>query len=167
MKTPRRPPIDPITVLLRGPSQDAYLAKVIPNLPHDPERPLQVLIREEPRKRKLSLNDLMWAGPLHDIAVQGWYRNRQWSADDWHEGFKAMFLPDPDSSNFNPAHVTEPETYRKWDINPITGDRRCVGSTTQLTDEGMREYLLQMEAWAANELMVTFTTNETPLGRTA
>ena len=32
---------------------------------------------------------------------------------------------------------------------------------------GMREYLIQMEAWAANELMVTFTTNETPLGRTA
>ena len=166
MKT-KRDKISIPPVLLRSQKQLQYLFKVLPNLPLDEEHPVEVIIREQVKKRKASLNDLMWAGPLHDIAVQGWYRNRQWTEDDWHEGFKAMFLPDPDRADFNPNHVTDPETYRKWDINPITGDRRCVGSTTQLTDEGMREYLLQMEAWAANELMVTFTTKEAPLGRTA
>ena len=164
MKTPRRPPIDPITVLLRGTSQDAYLAKVIPNLPHDPERPLQVLIREEPRKRKLSLNDAMWAGPLRDIAKQAWHNGRQYSAEEWHEGFKALFLPDPDDPEFDPSHVVDPDAYRKWSINPVTGSRMCVGSTTQLTDAGMHVYLVRMEAFAAETFLVEFTTHEEPQG---
>ena len=142
--------------------QVGYLLKVIPNLPLDPDFPLEVLIREVPKKRKLSLNDAMWAGPLRDIAKQAWHNGRQYSADEWHEGFKAMFLPDPDASSFDPLHVVKPENYRKWSVNPVTGDRMLVGSTTQLTDPGMRVYLLEMEAWAATEKGVQFTTPGEP-----
>lgn len=156
----RRPPIQPISVLLRGPAQVSYLAKVLPELPLDPDRPLQVLIREEPRKRKLDANAAYWAGPMADIAAQAWHNGRQYSAEEWHEGMKALFLPDPDAPDFDPSHVVDPEAYRKWSVNPVTGVRMCVGSTTQLTDKGMHIYRLQVEAFAAQTFGVEFTTRE-------
>ena len=163
----KRPKIEIPPVLLRGPAQLAYLLKTIPNLPLDPEHPVEVVMREQVKKRKQSMNDAMWAGPLVDIARQAIHLGRQYSAEEWHEGFKAMLLPDPDISGFNPEHVTHPETYRKWSTNPITGTRMCVGSTTQLTDAGMRVYLLEMEAFAAQEFEVRFTTRDEPTGRVA
>ena len=153
----KRPKVEPISILLRTSAQVAYALKTIPNLPLDPIRPLQVLIREEPRKRKQDANASYWAGPLSDIARQAWHNGRQYAAEEWHEGFKAMFLPDPDAPDFDPSHVTDPEDYRKWSINPVTGARMCMGSTTQLTDPGMHCFRLQVEAFAAEQFFVEFT----------
>ncbi|GEM_PF-731466 len=137
--------------------------KFILNLPVDYEHPIEVLVREQPKKRKLTLNQAMWAGPLADIERDGWFRERQFSAEVWHEHFKELFLPDDTSPDFDPSHAVD--GYRKWDVNPWKDTRVLVGSTTQLTDKGMRHYLLQIEAEAATEYGVTFTTPE-PTGRT-
>lgn len=138
----------------------------IDNLPIDPEHPVEILVREEVKKRKLTLNALMWAGPLADIERDGWVQGRQFRAEVWHEHFKELFLPDEMAPDFDPTHVLD--GYRKWDIDPWKGTRVLVGSTTQLTDKGMREYLLKMEAEAATEYGVTFTDQSLePTGRSA
>jgi hypothetical protein len=130
----------------------------IDNLPIDPNQPIEVLIREQVKKRKLTLNAAMWAGPLADIERDGWVQGRQFRAEIWHEHFKELFLPDENAPDFDRSHVLD--GYQKWDVNPWSGNRVLVGSTTQLTDKGMREYLLKMEAEAATEYGVTFTEPE-------
>jgi hypothetical protein len=102
----------------------------------------------------------MWAGPLKDIERDAWFRGRQYRAEIWHEHFKEVFLPDETDPDFDPSHVVD--GYRKWDMNPWNGNRQLVGSTTQLTDKGMRIYLLQIEAEAATEYGVTFTSPVEP-----
>ena len=149
-------------IYLRSRVQVDYLLRLLPNLPLDPERPVEVLIQEHKAKRKPSLNALMWAGPLRDIAEQAWICGRQYSAEVWHEHFKEAYLPDPDAPGFDPEHVVE--GYRTWDIDPWKGNRVLVGSTTQLTDKGMRVYLEQVEAEAATEYGVQFTTREEWMG---
>jgi hypothetical protein len=162
---PKREPFKEFTVRLLGPKQDAYLAEIIPQAPHDPERPLQVVIREEPKKRKKSMNDAYWAGPMRDIERDAWNNGRQYIAAEWHEGFKEIFLPDPDAPDFDPSHVVNPETYRKWSINPVTGKRTVVGSTTHLTDKGMGIFWTQVEAFMSQApFYVQFTTRDEPRG---
>lgn len=119
------------------------------NAPMDPFRPLQVLIREEPKKRKQDQNALMFAGPLRDISEQAWLDGKQFSVETWHEYFKRQLLPE--------VYDTELclESYRKWDIDP-GGDRVLVGSTTLLTVKGMAQYIEQIHAFGA-ELGVQFS----------
>ena len=64
------------------------LGALIENLPVDAARPLEVVIREEKRKRTLDQNSLYWSGPLRDIAEQAWVQGRQYSAEVFHEHFK-------------------------------------------------------------------------------
>lgn len=156
MKPEKRQKVKIDPVYLRTRAQVDYLFKILPNLPLDPINPVEVIIREQVKKRKLSMNAAMWAGPLKDIEEKGWYQGRQYCAEVWHEHFKEAFLPDENDPDFDPSHVVEPESYRKWDFNPWNGNRVLVGSTTQLTDPGMRFYLLQMEAEAASEYGVSF-----------
>ena len=118
--------------------------------------PAQDSGKPKAKKRKLSLNAAMWAGPLRDIERDAWFRGRQYRAEIWHEHFKEAFLPDESDFDFDPSHVLD--GYRKWDVSPWNGSRVLVGSTTQLTDAGMRIYLLKIEAEAATEYGVTFTT---------
>ena len=152
----RRQKVETRSILLRSQVQVEYLIAQARNLPLDPETPVEILIREQIKKRKLTINAAMWAGPLREIEAQAWFRGRQYSAEVWHEHFKEVFLPDPDATDFDASHVLD--GYRKWDINPWTGNRQLVGSTTQLTDKGMRVYLLQLEAEAATEYGVCFST---------
>jgi hypothetical protein len=160
-----------LRVYLRDRRQDEYLAKTVPQLPHDPENPLEIIIREKPRKRKLDANAAYWAGPIADIERQVWHQGRQYPGEEWHEGFKALFLPDENDpwvqpgqdwepGLFDPSHVVDPDTYQKWTINPITGNRTVKGSTTQLTDPGMHAFRVQVEAFASQTFGVEFTTRE-------
>lgn len=151
-------------ILLRTETQRHLAQQRLANLPLDPENPVEIVMREQVKKRKLSLNAAMWAGPLRDIERDGWFRGRQYSAEVWHCHFKEAYLPDENDPDFDPSHVVE--GYHKWDTSPWTGDRVLVGSTTQLTDAGMHVYLLQMEAEGAL-YGVTFTTREENYGRTA
>lgn len=127
------------------------------NIPVDAHKPVEVVFREPPKQRSLDANARMWVGPLKCIAEQAWLEGRQYSDETWHRHFKKMFLPDPDllSPEELAKRVKNPETYRKWEIDP-GGDRECVGSTTELTPFGFGEYLTQIEA-LAGELGVEIT----------
>lgn len=154
-KPPRREKIKPRSVFLRTPAQMDFLLTLLAKLPYDDENPVEVLMREQVKKRKDSLNQAMWAGPLRDIEAQAEFRGRKYSAEVWAEHLKELFLPDENLPDFDPSHVLD--GYYKWDIDPFNGQRRLHGSTTHLTDQGMRFYLLQMEAHMASEYEVTFT----------
>jgi hypothetical protein len=131
-------------ILLRTRDQVDRVLALVQNLPLDQNKPLEVLIREEVRARKLDQNALMWVGPLADIAAQAWVDGRQFSAEVWHEFAKKEFLPD----DFD-AELCKDENYRKWDFDP-SGDRVLVGSTTQLTVKGFAQYLEQLHAFGGS-----------------
>lgn len=130
-------------VMLRTSSDRERVFGLLNNAPMDPDKPLEVLIREEVKARKPDQSALMWAGPLKDIASQAWINGRQYSAEVWHEYFKCEYLPEV----FDPEHCRE--GYRKWDHTP-KGDRVLVGSTTQLTVRGMAIYTEKIHAEGAN-----------------
>lgn len=128
---------------LVGRDQLSTVLALLPNLPIDSVRPLEVIVREEVKARKLDQNALMWAGPLKDIAEQGYISGRKYSAEVWHEYFKRELLPEA----FD-ADMTR-EGYLKWDFDP-EGVRILIGSTKDLTVKGFALYLQQVEAFAAN-----------------
>ena len=113
------------------------------NAPVDELRPLEVVIREEVRKRKLDQNAALWAGPLRDISEQAWLEGKQFTAEVWAHYFKVQLLPEV----FDPELCLE--DYCKWQIGPA-GDRVLTGSTTQLTQKGHAEYREQIEAFGAS-----------------
>lgn len=122
----------------------------ISNAPIDQIRPLQILIREAPRKRKPDQQALLFAGPMRDIAEQAWFEGRQHSVEVLHIWCKRQFLPE----EFDPEQCLE--GYQKWDVDP-SGERILVGSTKQLTVKGYSNYLEQVYAFGA-AMGVMFTT---------
>lgn len=140
-------------ILLRTAVQRDLAIAAIENAPLDTDKPLEVVIREEVKARKLDQNGLYWAGPLRDIAEQGYVDGRTYSAEVWHSYFKREFLPE----QYDPE-LCKSETYRKWDAMP-NGRMVLVGSTTDLTIRGFAQYLTQVEAYAATELGVVFHAN--------
>ena len=124
-------------------SERLHAEVVLSNAPLDPEVPLEMVIREKVKVRKLDQNALMWVGPLADIEEQGWIEGRQYSAPVWHEHFKREFLPE----EFD-AELCK-EGYRKWDYLP-NGERVLIGSTTDLLVKGFAAYLTQVEAFGAS-----------------
>lgn len=129
-------------ILLVGATQRTTAMTVLASCPLDPDRPIEVIIREEVRLRKMSQNDLMWAGPLKDIAEQAYVGGRTYSDEVWHELFKKEYLPE----EFDPELTKE--GYRKWDTDP-KGNRILVGSTTELTVKGFSQYLEQVLAYGS------------------
>jgi hypothetical protein len=138
-----RQPFTERKILLRTETQRDALMSIAMNLPLDSSNPLEIVVREVVKPRKRLQNDLMWAGPLADIAEQAYVSGRAFTADIWHEHFKLLFLPE----GFDAALCRE--GYRKWDITPA-GQRVLVGSTTQLTVKGMAQYITQIEAFGAD-----------------
>ncbi len=137
-----RPQFQQRTFRLVGRQQVAALLALVGNLPVDPAKPIEVVIREEKKIRRADANALMWVGPLKDIAEQAWIAGRQYSAEAFHEFFKRDFLPEIESDQTKDGYV-------KWVISP-SGDRILVGSTTQLTVKGMARYLEQVYAYGAS-----------------
>lgn len=137
--------------LLRNADIVDRLVTVLRNAPLDAETPLEVLIREPVKARKLSQNALMWVGPLKDIAAQAWVDGKQYSAEVWHEYFKREYLPE----EFDPALCKE--GYTKWQIG-MKGERLLIGSTTDLLVKGFSDYIEQVHAYGAS-LGVRFHTN--------
>ncbi|TPG50171.1 hypothetical protein EAH75_01350 [Rhodanobacter glycinis] len=133
----------PRTVYLRTKIQRETAISMINNAPLDDDSPLELVLREKQKSRKLDQNSLMWAGPLRDIEEQGYLDGRTYSAEVWHEYFKRQYLPE----EYDPQLCRE--GYRKWDILP-DGSRELIGSTTQLTVRGMAAYMTQVEAFGAS-----------------
>ena len=119
------------------------LLAAVRNMPIDSTKPLQVLIREEVKVRKLDQQALLFAGPMRDISEQAWFEGRQHSVEVLHEYLKRELLPE----DFDPELCTE--KYRKWDIDPA-GNRILVGSTKQLTVKGYSLYLEGVFAFGAS-----------------
>jgi hypothetical protein len=147
-----RPPFLTRTIRLVGPLQRDTAIAALQNIPLDPERPIELVLREERKVRGLDMNAAMWAGPLREIAEQAWVNGRQYSAEVWHEFMKQKYLPEDNDPEL--AELVK-DGYRKWDIDPA-GNRVLVGSTTKLTRKGMHQYLLQIEAEGAG-IGVMFT----------
>ncbi len=125
--------------------------RIIESAPLDEATPLEFLLREEVKARKLDQNAAYWVGPLADIAEQGYVNGRTYCAEVWHGYFKREFLPE----EYDPEQCKE--GYVKWAIG-VTGDRTLIGSTTQLTVKGFARYLTQVEAFGAG-LGVKFHAN--------
>lgn len=131
------------TIRLVGATQFDTVISLLHHLPIDEKNPLEIVIREQVKTRKLDANAAMWAGPLRDIAEQAWSGGRQYSAEVWHEFMKQRFLYEEFDSELTK------EGYLKWDFAP-DGTRILVGSTTQLTVKGFALYLQQIEAFGAS-----------------
>lgn len=144
-----RQPFPARKFLLREEMQREAAIAAIRNAPLDSTKPLEILMREEVKARKPDQNALMWAGPMRDIAEQGYVDGRTFTAEVWHEHFKREYLPE----EFDPELCKD--GYRKWDYTP-GGERVLIGSTTGLTVRGFSRYLTQVEAYGAQELGVQF-----------
>jgi len=144
-----RPKYQTRTVRLVGEIQRETAHAMLRNVPLDPDRPLELILREEVKGRRLDQQAGLWAGPLTDIAEQVWVDGRQFTAEIWAQHFKQEFLPDVNHTELAEL-VKNPETYRKWAMTP-RGDRVLVGSTKDLTERGHSRYRLQIEAWASNQ----------------
>lgn len=149
-------------IRLVGPQQLEAALALLRNLPLGAE--LEVVFRKVVKQRSLDQNAAMWAGPLKDIAEQAWIEGRQFVDVIWHEYFKGQYLPDESQLPHEELEkrVKNPDTYRKWDIDP-GGNRVLVGSTTQLTKFGFGEYLQQVEAHGAG-LGVLYSANPREYG---
>jgi hypothetical protein len=140
----KRPTFEQRRMLLRGQEQVDRAIALLSKVPLDTEKPLEFLVREEVKARKLDQNALMWVGPLKDISEQCWIEQRQHSDIVWHEYFKKQFLPE----SYDPE-LCKSETYLKWDYDPA-GDPVLVGSSTDLTIKGFAQYLEQIYAFGAH-----------------
>jgi len=130
------------TIYLREEKQRETLLALIPNLPLDADRPLQITIEEFRPARRLSQQAYLFAGPLRDIAEQAWIDGKQFSADVLHEFLKRELLPE----EFDPEFCKD--SYQKWRYDP-KGNRILVGSTTDLTVKGFGRYIEQVQAFGA------------------
>lgn len=138
-------------ITLTGEPLREILINVIRHLPILEDPPLEVVIRDQVKQRKLDQQGLMWAGPLKDISEQVYVNGRTYSDKVWHEEFKARFLPEQYDEELTK------DGYRKWDVKP-NGERVLVGSTTDLTIKGMAQYITQIHAFGA-EMGVLFHAN--------
>ncbi len=150
---PERPKFLTRTIRLVGQAQRDIAIAAVSNAPIDPDKPLELILREEKKTRKPDQNSAMWSGPLFDIAKQAWVQGRRYPAETWHEYMKREYLPEIDDADIDSLVR---EGYRKWDIDP-SGKRVLIGSTTQLTVKGMAIYMEQICAYGAG-LGVQFST---------
>lgn len=84
----KRNPIAKMTFLIRSDQQKELLANKIGNLPVDIERPIQIVISEQTKKRTLPQNNTMW-GMLGDIARQVEWYGMMLSDKEWKDIFTA------------------------------------------------------------------------------
>lgn len=144
-------------ILILSQNQIELACNLLKNVPIDTKSPIEVVVREKQKARKLDQNARYWAGPLKDIAEQAWVDGKQFSDIVWHEFFKKEFLPE--------EHDQElcKEKYRKWAFTPA-GDKFLIGSTTDLTVKGFAQYMEQVYA-AGADLGVMFHEQEERGGR--
>lgn len=131
-------------LLLREPLQVERAIVALREAPLDADNPVEFLIREQVKERKLTQQGLMWVGPLADMAEQIVVGGRKYSAKVWHEHMKAQYLP-----NEYDAEMCASEDYLKWEMS-MDREPILVGSTTDLTTRGFGIYLEQVFAFGGN-----------------
>lgn len=144
----KRNPIDKIIVLIRSEQQKELLANKIANLPIDNDRPIQIVISEQTKKRGLDQNGLMWKR-IGEIADQAFINKRQYGKDCWHKYLKDNEMPEE-------VELKDGTTCSKW-VEQIDGSREVI-STTELSARCFSEYITIIEAFGAG-LGVMFSAN--------
>ncbi|WP_354686671.1 recombination protein NinB [Cupriavidus necator] len=127
--------------VLRGPSVWAgFVALVKANAKSfaDKGEPLRIILTSEERKRNAEQNRFYWGVVLRDIAEQAWVNGRQFDKDTWHEYLGRLHGVCED--------VTLPD-------GEIVSRRK---STTQMSVGEFSAYTAQVQAYAANNLGVSF-----------
>lgn len=146
------------TIVLIDEQRRKIAISMVENMPIGTE----VVARAKKTTRTIDQNALMWAGPLHDIATQGWVNGRQFSAEAWHEHFKREFLPEANDPEIERL-VKNVDTWRKWGTTP-GGERILEGSTGALTKYGFSCYIEQIYAFGAG-IGVLFSAGVQDIGR--
>lgn len=135
-------------ILLSGEKQRETVLALVRNLPIDPIRPLEVVIREEVKKRSLDANAYYWVR-VGEIAEQAFLNGRRYDSEVWHEYFKRNVLME--------QVVTKDGQQRsKWTEMP--DGTLTVISTTALEKSCFHDYTTAIEAFGA-ELGVCFSAN--------
>ncbi len=127
------------SILLRNKQQIDSILFLIPNLPIDPERPLEILIREEVKQRGVDANAYYWMR-IGEIADQGWIEGRQYSKDVWHHYLCREEMPEE-------IETKDGVKRSKWVDMP--DGKQTVISTTLLSKASFAEYTEIVEAFGA------------------
>lgn len=127
-------------ILLRSQQQVDTLLFLIPNLPLDSEKPLEVLIREPVKQRGVDQNGLYFKR-VGEIAEQAWLKGRQYSKDVWHVYLCQYEMQEE-------IETKDGERRSKWVDMPDGG--RTVISTTQLSKACFAEFTAIVEAFGAS-----------------
>lgn len=142
MKKPKsdRPKFPDRTFLLGEKGVVDRIVAVLANVPIDPLRPLQVVIREMPIKRSLDQNAYYWLR-IGEIADQAWNDGRQFASDVWHEYVRRNILPD--------TIIDKDDVERsKW-IELPDGTLTVI-STTELSRKTFADYTTMLEAFGVS-----------------
>lgn len=125
------------------------VVSLVSNLPTDPDRPLEVLIREQVKQRGIDQNGLYWRR-LADIAEQAYFEGKRYSKDVWHIYLCKEEMPEE-------IVTRDGEIRSKW-VELPDGSLTVI-STTQLSKASFAEYTTIVEAFGAG-LGVRFTVRE-------
>jgi hypothetical protein len=151
-----RPKFETRKIRLIGQQQLQNALALLPNLPLDATKPLELVIREEVKARKLDQNGYYWLR-LGEIAAHAWFHGRQFSADVWHEFMKREVMPEEITTKDGVVRS-------KWEVMP-NGDRTPI-STTLLERGCFAEYTTAVEAFGAG-LGVEYSANPNEAWRAA
>jgi hypothetical protein len=135
----KRNPIDKVIVLIRSEQQKELLANKISNLPVDCDRPIQIVISEQTKKRGLDQNGYYWLR-LGEIAAQVWRNNKQYTSELWHDYCKKHEMQEE-------VELKDGTVCSKW-IEAPDGSVTVI-STTQLSKRCFAEYTQIVEAFGA------------------
>lgn len=145
----KRNPIAKMTFLIRYERDRELLANKIGNLPVDIERPIQIVISEEVKKRSIDSNALMWKR-IGEISSQGWINKRQYSKECWHKYLKDNEMPEE-------VELKDGTICSKW-VEQIDGSMETI-STTELSARFFSKYITIIEAFGSG-IGVLFSANQ-------
>ena len=134
-----RPKFETRRIRLVGPVQVETALALLRNVPLDADRPLELVVQEEPRKRGLDANAYYWLR-LGEIAEQAWLDGRKFNSDIWHHHFRHAVMEDI-------VTLKDGKTCSKWiecpdgNVTPI--------STTQLEKGCFANYTEMCMAFGA------------------
>ena len=123
--------------LLRGNTQIDVAIAALQFAPIDPINPLEVVIREQVRKRGVDQNALYWRR-VEDIAEQAVVDEKRFSKDVWHGYLCKNVMPEE-------VEVKGGVIRSKWNIDP--GGDMVVISTTELSKRCFADYTTMVEAF--------------------
>jgi len=128
------------SILLRSDVQVYTVNALIKQVPLDPDKPIEVLIREQPRQRGLDQNGLYHLR-LDEIEAQGWFHGKQFAHELWHIYCGKKIMPEIITTK-------DGEERSKW-IELPDGELTVI-STTQLEKKCFADYTTAVEAFGAD-----------------